>query len=54
MSTAGNSKFSYLLIGLSWGTLGELMAAILARKETREVLRDRGDSPRLDFLVNGP
>ena len=49
MSTNGNSKFSYLLIGLGLGAIGGLMAAILARKETREVLRDRGGKS-LDYL----
>jgi gas vesicle protein len=42
MTTNGESKFSYLLIGLGLGAIGGLMAAILAHKETRETLRDRG------------
>ena len=41
MTTNGESKFSYLLIGLGLGAVGGLMAAILARKETRELLRER-------------
>lgn len=45
----GGSKLSYLLVGLSLGTLGGLLAAILARKETREVLRERGGKS-LDYL----
>jgi ketopantoate reductase len=35
-----NYKFSYLLIGLGPGAIGGLMAALLARKETRELLRE--------------
>ena len=49
MTTNGESKFSYLLIGLGLGVVGGLMAAILGRKETREVLRERGGKS-LDFL----
>jgi hypothetical protein len=41
MTTNGESKFSYLLIGLGLGAIGGLMAAILVQKETREVLRER-------------
>ncbi len=40
MKTNGESKFSYLLIGLGLGAIGGLMAALLARKETRELLRE--------------
>jgi gas vesicle protein len=49
MTTSGESKFSYLLIGLSLGAIGGFMAALLSRKETREVLRDRGGKS-LDYL----
>jgi len=49
MTTNGESKFSYLLIGLGLGAIGGLMAAILARKETRETLRERGGKS-LDYL----
>ena len=49
MTTNGESKFSYLLVGLGLGAIGGLMAAILARKETREVLRERGGKS-LDYL----
>ena len=41
MRTNGESKFSFLLIGLGLGAIGGLMAALLARKETRESLRER-------------
>ena len=51
MKTNGESNFSYLLIGLGLGlgAIGGLMAALLARKETRELLRARS-SKTLDYL----
>jgi gas vesicle protein len=49
MKTNGESKFSYLLIGLGLGTIGGLMAALLARKETRESLRE-SSTKTLDYL----
>jgi hypothetical protein len=49
MTTNGESKFSYLLIGLGLAAIGGLMAAILARKETREALRERSGKS-LDYL----
>jgi gas vesicle protein len=49
MTTNGESKFSYLLIGLGLGAIGGLMAAILGRKETREELRERSRKS-LDYL----
>ena len=49
MAANGESKFSYLLIGLGLGAVGGLMAAIIARKETREVLRERSGKS-LDYL----
>ena len=49
MTTNGESKFSDLLIGLGLGAIGGLMSALLARKETREVLRDRSGKS-LDYL----
>jgi gas vesicle protein len=49
MTTTGESKFSYLLVGLGLGAIGGLMAALLGRKETREVLRERGGKS-LDYL----
>ena len=41
--------FRSLLIGLGLGAIGGLMAAIFARKETREELRKRSGKS-LDFL----
>ena len=49
MTTNGESKFSYLLIGLGLGAIGGLMSALLGRKETRELLRERSNKG-LDYL----
>ena len=49
MTTNGESKFSYLPIGLGLGAIGGLICAVLARKETRELLRERGRNS-LDYL----
>jgi gas vesicle protein len=49
MKTNSESKFSYLLIGLGLGAIGGLMAALLGRKETRELLRERSRKT-LDYL----
>jgi gas vesicle protein len=49
MTMNGESKFSYLLIGLGLGAIGGLMSALLARKETRGMLRERGRNS-LDYL----
>jgi gas vesicle protein len=49
VTTNGESKFSYLLIGLALGAIGGLISAVLARKETRELLRERGRNS-LDYL----
>jgi gas vesicle protein len=49
MRTNGESKFSFLLIGLGLGAIGGLMFALLARKETRDLLRERS-TEALDYL----
>ena len=49
MRTNGESKFSFLLIGLGLGAIGGLMAALLARKETRDLLRERSRKT-VDYL----
>ncbi|MGZ8494558.1 MAG: hypothetical protein ACXWWP_01535 [Candidatus Binatia bacterium] len=49
MRTNGESRFSLLLIGLGLGAIGALVAALLARKETRELIRERS-SEALDYL----
>ena len=49
MRTNDESRFSLLLIGLGLGAIGALVAALLARKETRELLRERS-TEALDYL----
>ncbi len=49
MTTNGESKFPYFLVGLGLGAIGGLMSALLARKETRELLRERSRNS-LDYL----
>ena len=49
MTTNSESKFSYLLIGLGMGAVGGLVAAMLAHKETRELLRERS-AKSLDYF----
>ena len=44
MKTNGESKFSDLLIGLGLGAIGGLIFALLARKETRELLRESAEA----------
>ena len=48
MTTDGEAKFSYLLLGLALGAVG-LVAAMLSRKETRAVIRERSGKS-LDYL----
>ena len=42
MKTNGETRLSYFLVGLGLGAIGGLMSALLARKETRDMLRERG------------
>jgi gas vesicle protein len=49
MRTNSESKFSFLLIGLGLGAISGLMAALLARKETRDLLRERS-TDAFDYL----
>ena len=51
MTTNGEPRFSYLFIGLGLGlgAIAGLMFALLARKETRELLHERS-SKTLDYL----
>ena len=49
MRTNDESKFSFLLIGLGLGAIGGLMAALLARKETRDLLAERSRNA-VDYL----
>ncbi len=49
MTTNGEPKLPYLFIGLGLGAIAGLMFALLARKETRELLHERS-SKTLDYL----
>jgi len=49
MKTNGEIKFSYFLVGLGLGAIGGLMSALLARKETRDLLRERS-AKSLEYL----
>ena len=49
MNTNDESKFSFLLLGLGLGAIGGVLAMLLARKESRELLRDRSHKS-LDYL----
>ena len=49
MRTNDESKFSFLLIGLGLGAIGGLMAALLARKETRDLVAERSRKA-VDYL----
>ena len=49
MRINSESKLSFLLIGLGLGAIGGLMAVLLARKETRKLLRERS-TEALDYL----
>jgi gas vesicle protein len=49
MSTNGESKFFFLLIGLGLGAIGGLIAALLAREENRQALREGGEKS-LEYL----
>jgi gas vesicle protein len=49
MKTNVETKFSYFLVGLGLGAIGGLMAALLARQETRELLRERS-AKSLEYL----
>lgn len=49
MKTNGEPKFSYFLVGLGLGAIGGLVSALLARKETRDLLRERS-AKSLEYL----
>jgi NAD-dependent DNA ligase len=42
MNTNRESRFRYLLVGLGLGAIGAILSALLARKETREYVREQG------------
>ncbi|HYA29667.1 MAG TPA: YtxH domain-containing protein [Acidobacteriota bacterium] len=41
MERNSETKLPYFLVGLTLGAIGGAMSALLARKETRDVLRER-------------
>jgi|GEM_PF-1367247 len=49
MRTNVETKFSYFLVGLCLGAVGGLISALLARKETRDLLRERS-AKSLEYL----
>jgi gas vesicle protein len=49
MKTNGETKFSYFLVGLGLGAIGGLISALLARKDTRDLLRERS-AKSLEYL----
>ena len=49
MRTNDDGKFFFLLIGLGLGAIGGLIAAVLAREENREALRE-GGAKSLEYL----
>lgn len=49
MKTRETGKSSYLLFGIGLAAVGGLIAALFARKETRESLRERSGKS-LDYL----
>ena len=49
MAANGKSKLPYLLTGLGLGAIGALVCALLARKDSRQSLRE-GSNKTLDYL----
>ena len=49
MKSESERKIPYLAVGIAVGAVGSLVAAVLARKETREKVIERG-SKSLDYL----
>jgi gas vesicle protein len=49
MKTREPGKSSYLLFGIGLGAIGGLISALMARKETRDVLRERS-TKSLEYL----
>ncbi len=49
MKTNGETKFSYFLAGLGLGAIGGLISGLLARKDTRDLLRERS-ARSLEYL----
>ena len=49
METKTESRISYVLVGVRVGAIGGMIAALLARKETRQNLLERG-TKSFDYL----
>jgi gas vesicle protein len=49
METNGETKFPYFLFGLMLGAIGGWMSILLARKESRDTLRERS-AQSLEYL----
>ena len=49
MKTTSETKFSYFLVGLGLGAIGGLISGLLARKDTRDLLRERS-ARSLEYL----
>ena len=49
MRTNVETRVSYFLVGLCLGVVGGLISALLARKETRDLLRERS-AKSLEYL----
>jgi gas vesicle protein len=52
MNANGESRFRYFLIGMGLGATGAVLSALLARKESREYLREQG-AKSLGYLSAG-
>lgn len=49
MKTNGETKISYFVLGLGLGAIAGSIAALIARQENRELLRERG-AKGLEYL----
>ncbi len=49
MKTNGETKIPYFLVGLGLGAIGGVISALLAREDTRDLLRERS-AKSLEYL----
>jgi gas vesicle protein len=52
MNTNSESRFRYFWVGLGLGAISAVLSALLARKESREYLREQG-AKSLEYLSAG-
>ena len=52
MNANGGSRFRYFLVGMGLGAIGAALSALLARKESREYLREQS-AKSLGYLSAG-